>query len=34
MANLFDEVTKFLDILKSKNTISSKLFEFIEVPQN
>ena len=34
MSNLFSEVEKFLDILKSKNVLSNKLFDFMEVPQN
>ena len=34
MSNLFSEVEKFLDILKSKNILSNKLFDFMEVPQN
>ena len=34
MSNLFNEVEKFLQILKSKNILSPKLFEFIETPQN
>ena len=34
MSELFKEVETFLDILKNKNIFSSKLFEFIEKPQN
>ncbi len=34
MTELFSEVEKFLDNLKSKNILSKKLFEFIETPQN
>lgn len=34
MSNLFGEVEKFLNILKSKNVLSNKLFQFMEVPQN